>query len=65
MYKRKTQDEYTLLGNYGYGYDELTTETSRVEIRQRLKEYRENDTQALDFKIIKKRVKIEQTNEAL
>lgn len=66
MYKRKTQDEYILLGNYGYGhgYEELTAEISRVEIRQRLKEYRENDTQALDFKIIKKRVKIVQTREA-
>jgi hypothetical protein len=64
MYKRKTQDEYILLGNYGYGhgYEELTAESSRIEIRQRLKEYKENDSYALDFKIIKKRVKIE-TNE--
>lgn len=59
-YKRKTVDEFILLGNYGYGhgFEELTSEDNRKDIRQRLKEYRQNDNTCLGFKIIKKRIKI-------
>lgn len=57
MYQRKTKDEYTLLGNYGHGWEELTSEDSRIEILKRLREYKENDYYSRGFKIIKKRVK--------
>ena len=33
-YKRKTADEYVLLANYGYGWDEILTEDSAAEIRR-------------------------------
>lgn len=56
MYIRKTKDVYILLGNYGYGWDELLTEESRKEALQRLKEYRENERNAI-HKIKKVRIK--------
>jgi hypothetical protein len=56
-YTRKTRDEYVLLADYGYGYEEETAEETSKEIRQRLKEYRENAPQYL-YKIKVKRVKI-------
>ena len=62
MYLRKTTDEWILLIDYGQGYEEILTEDSRIEIRKRLKEYRENDYYAKDIKIIKKRVKKEVKN---
>lgn len=52
-YQRKTEDEYVLLTNYGYGWDEEVTEETFREIRQRAREYRLN-TNAL-IKIIKRR----------
>jgi len=62
-YTRKTQDEWHLLANYGgqYGYEVVTIEESRAEIKARLKEYQENDGYAIGFKIVKKRVKKELT----
>ncbi len=65
MYKRKTQDEFILLADYGQGFEEVVAESSRIEIRQRLKEYQQNDSYAHRFKIIKKRIKIEQPLKAL
>lgn len=59
-YIRKTKDVYILLGDYGQGFEELVTEESRSEIKQRYKEYVENDTYSRGFKIIKKREKITQ-----
>lgn len=35
--------EYELQGNYGYGWDTLTTEDSRKNIILRLGEYRANE----------------------
>lgn len=64
MYKRKTQDEFILLADYGQGFEEVTAESTRLEIRQRLKEYQQNDSYARGFKIKKKRIKIEQTKES-
>lgn len=57
-YIRKTRDEWQLLGNYGFGdgWEILTCEDSRKEIRERLKEYRENE--GGNYKIVCKRVKI-------
>ena len=64
MYKRKTIDEWVLLGDYGQGFEELTAESNRIEIRQRLKEYMQNDQYARDFKIVKKRIKLQLTKVA-
>lgn len=55
-YTRKTKDEWILLSNYGYGWDEELTEDTYAEIRQRLKEYRENTNGS--FRISCRRVKI-------
>lgn len=62
MYKRKTEDLYILMGNYGDSWDEETAEKTRKDIRQRLKEYQENTTGS--FKIIKKRVKADEIHKA-
>lgn len=56
-YTRKTTDEYQLLSNYGHGWEVETTEETRKEIKQRLREYRENAPQ-YSYKIVTKRVKI-------
>lgn len=56
-YQRKTQDEYQLLANYGQGWEHETTEQTRAEIKERLKEYRANAPQ-YSYKIVTKRVKI-------
>lgn len=43
-YQRKTRDEWQLFVNYGYGhgYEHEVSEDSRQEIKERVKEYREN-----------------------
>jgi hypothetical protein len=35
--------EYIISGNYGQGWEELHTEETLAEAKQRLKEYRENE----------------------
>jgi hypothetical protein len=57
MYKRKTTDEYAIQGNYGQGFEDVTTETTRKEAKERLKEYRENEPQ-YSHRLIIRRVKI-------
>ena len=44
MYIRKTVDEWQLLIDYGHGhgFEEVTAENTRRDIKQRQKEYREN-----------------------
>lgn len=56
-YQRKTQDEYQLFANYGQGWEHETTEQTRAEIKERLREYRTNAPQ-YSYKIVTKRVKI-------
>jgi hypothetical protein len=56
-YIRKTTDEYQLLANHGQGWEHETTEQTRAEIKERLKEYRANAPQ-YSYKIVTKRVKI-------
>ena len=58
-YKRKTYDEYQLLGDWGYGYDYILSESTLKEVRQQLKTYVENDPRA-KYKIVKRRIKIEE-----
>lgn len=56
-YQRKTRDEFELQGNYGQGWECLTCEGSYPAIRQRLREYRENEGGA--YRIKSRRVRIE------
>lgn len=57
-YIRKTTDEYELLKNYGYGFETVTTELTRKDIKERKKEYELNEGGY--FKIKHVRVKIAQ-----
>jgi uncharacterized protein YjlB len=61
--RRTTRDEFTVQGNYGYGhgYEDVSTEDTRAEARQRLKEYRKNE-RGIPFRIVKRRVRIEPAN---
>ena len=58
VYIRKTEDEYQIQGNYGYGhgFEVVTCETTWKEARRRLKEYRLNEP-GTPFKIVKKRIR--------
>lgn len=56
MYKRKTKDEYEIQGNYGQGFECVTTEATWREAKAQIKCYRENEP--YQFRIVKKRVKI-------
>lgn len=56
-YKRKTQDEYQVWGNYGQGFEELTAESTRREANARIREYRENQPEGT-YKIVVKRIPI-------
>lgn len=60
MKKRKTYDEYHIEGNYGQGWEIVTVEDTLLEARKRLKEYRENEPYS--FILVKRRIKIEETN---
>lgn len=57
-YKRKTYDEWTIQGNYGYGWDDECSETTLREAKQRLKEYRENGGGT--YRLVKRRIKIKE-----
>lgn len=57
MYKRKTEDEWRIMGFYPDGWEELTTETTWKEAKANVKAYRENEP-GTRFKVVKKRVKI-------
>lgn len=58
MYQRKTIDEYIVQGNYGYGWDDLTTEASMKDAKATLHTYVENEKGAA-HRIIKRRVRKE------
>lgn len=57
MYTRKTKDIFYLLGYYYGSWEVLTAEISRNEIKERLKEYKENEP-FTPYKIEKRREKI-------
>lgn len=42
--RRKMKDEFEVQGNYGQGWECVTTEETLQEARKRLKEYDENET---------------------
>lgn len=56
---RKTRDIYVVQGNYGYGqgWEDLTAEDDRKEGRERLREYRENES-GVPFRLIKRRERL-------
>lgn len=59
-YIRKTEDEYTLQGNYGYGYEDLTSADTWEEIKGYRKDYRENEP-GTPLKIICRRIPKEES----
>lgn len=61
--ERKTRDEYTLQGNYGYGWEDLTSEDTLFDIRARRKEYRDNEP-GTPVRIIKRRIRLSQRDVA-
>ena len=56
-YARKTKDEYSIMGNYGSGFEEVTAEENWKDAKRCLKDYRENEPQ-YSFYIQKHRVSI-------
>ena len=56
-YERKTEDIFNLYGYYYGTWEILTSEKTKPAIKQRAKEYRENEPQT-PIKIEKKREKI-------
>ncbi len=59
-YKRKTQDEFQIHVNYGYGdgWEHEISEFSFSEARKRRQEYRENAPE-YPVRIVKRRVALE------
>lgn len=55
-YQRKTKDVFELEGHYGHGWEFLTGEDTRAEIRQRLKEYRENEGGRYRIRKVRERI---------
>lgn len=58
MYQRKTTDEYIVQGNYGNGWDDLTTEVSKEDAKATRRTYDENE-KCVAHRIIKRRVRKE------
>jgi len=52
--KRKWRNYFVLKGNYGYGYEDLTAEDTYKEIRQRYKDYAENEPRT-PLKIVRRK----------
>jgi hypothetical protein len=55
--RRKTRDEWQLHINYGQGWEHEISEDTWPEMRQRLREYRENVPQ-YPVKAIKRRIRL-------
>lgn len=56
-YERKTKDEFQIWGNYGFGFEELTAESTIKEAKVRLNEYRSNQPEGT-YKIVIKRIPV-------
>lgn len=57
MYKRKTADEWQVLGDYGQGFELVTAAATKKEANQYLKDYQQNEP-GISFKIVCKRIKL-------
>ena len=55
-YIRKTKDVFVVQGNYGYGWNDLTYESSLKEAREQKRAYEDNEN--YPHRIIKRREKI-------
>jgi hypothetical protein len=55
-YQRKTTDEFEIQGDYGYGWEMVTVESTWLEAKEQIKCYREN--QPAPYRIVRKRVPI-------
>lgn len=53
---RKTQVEYVVQGNYGYGWEDLTAANNEREAKANLRDYQINDNSPV--RLIKRRVKV-------
>lgn len=53
----RTKPEYVVQGNYGYGWEDLTTSDNQAEARNDLKAYRENET-GVPHRLITRRVPV-------
>jgi hypothetical protein len=42
-YTRRTRDVWTVQSNWGHGWEDVTSEETYSEARERLREYRENE----------------------
>ena len=58
MYKRKTETEYRIEGQFAAGWEEVTCETSFRAGRDALRAYRENDNQTA-YRLRRVRVRID------
>lgn len=56
-YVRKTRDVYEIQGDYGWGWECVTTETTWTDAKDMVKCYRENE-RGVPFRIKKTREKI-------
>jgi hypothetical protein len=56
-YTRKTADEWTIQGNYGHGWEDLSAYDKRDEARADLRAYRENEA-GTPFRLVKRRVPV-------
>jgi hypothetical protein len=56
VYTRKTKDVWAIMGNYGYGWEEVTAEDTKKDAIEQLKTYRDNEN--YPFKIKKYREKL-------
>lgn len=55
--ERKTHDEWEIQGDYGYGWEMLTTADTSAEAVSLLRDYNENDV--FPHRIVKRRVRNE------
>jgi hypothetical protein len=60
-YIRKTEDEFHIMGDYGFGMECVNVETTWKDAKRSIREYRENEPGIL-FTIKKRRVRKEGTN---
>ncbi len=56
-YTRKTADEWEIQGNYGHGWECVTTEETWKDAKAQVKCYRANES--APFRVVKKRVRKE------
>jgi len=56
-YKRKTRDYFVIQGDYGFGFEDVSAESTWKDTKATLKAYRENEPN-MAFKVLRKRESI-------